>query len=175
MKLTQITVSYGQTQSLPEYSNVKPNLTLTAVLDEGDDPAAVEAELWRQAKAAVHEQIDLALESVGRAAKYDPAPRFQVVHTRQRSGYNYDRDLPELPHLVVILPNEIRTDKRFTHPYYSSESEGIRYQHALSIAAKYAQAKGATLIDCASGDLTPLWAAMPETEPDAMQEEDNRQ
>jgi hypothetical protein len=46
VKITQITVSYGETQSLPEYSNVKPNVTLTATLDPTDSPEQAEAALW---------------------------------------------------------------------------------------------------------------------------------
>lgn len=166
MKLLTITVSYGQTQSLPEYSNVKPSLTLTAQIDESDDPAAVEALLWRQAKATVHEQIDQALEGAGVAARYDQAsPRYQVLRTRRRDNY-HERHLPQLPAIVVVLPNEVTSeDKRLIQPY-ARETQRLRYAHAMQVAADYARDQGAMLIDLSSGDLAPLWAALPVDPPE---------
>ena len=165
MKLLTITVSYGQTQSLPEYSNVKPNLTLTAQLDEGDDPTAIEAALWDVARLHVHEQIDQALESSGLAAKYDQtSPRYQVLRTRRRDSY-HERHLPQLPAIVVVLPNEITIeDKRLAQPY-ARETQRLRYAHALRVAAEYAHDQNAMLLDLSGGDLTPLWAALPTDPP----------
>ena len=173
MNITQITVSYGETRSLPEYSNVKPNLTLTAVLNDGDDPAAVEAELWTQVKNAVHAQIDQALEANDRPAKYDPAPRYQVMRT-YNDAYGVNRDKPKLPIIVVVLPNELgvkeRFDNRFVHAGYNT-SRDLRYEHAMRVARKAAIENTADLIDCADGDLSRLEDALavaarnPEPEP----------
>jgi hypothetical protein len=162
MKLTQITVSYGQTQSLPEYSNVKPLISLSATIDDGDDPAEVEALLKARAKASVHEQIDDALELNGMAAKYSQEPRYQVMRTYWDSYLN--RGKPELPKLVVILPNELDPDKKslgtgLIHSGYP-ESRKLRKLHALRVAWDSARDLGAVLIDCADGDLTPLIAAL---------------
>lgn len=161
MKLTQITVSYGATQSLPEYSNVKPNLTLTATLDDGDDPEQIEAQLWDMAKVAVHEQVDQALEASDQAAKYDPAPRYQVMRTYWNSYMT--RGTPEPPKIVTILPNEVDPEKHFeaklVHAGYR-ESRKLRYAHALRIASQSASELGAALIDCSDGDLTPLIEAL---------------
>lgn len=156
MKLTQITVSYGETQSLPEYSNVKPSLTLTATLDEGDDPARAEAHLWELAKTSVHEQVDAALEANDRAAKYSTEPRYQVMQT-YRNHWRSKDDPPALPPLVVILPNEAKLDdKRFVHASHSADSRKQRLRVAQRIAAQVAGEMGAAVIDCADGDLTPL-------------------
>lgn len=160
MKLTQITVSYGETQSLPEYSNVKPNLTLSAVLDEGDDPQAAERYLWEQAKTSVHEQIDLALEANGKAAKYSTEPRYQVMQT-YRNHWRSKDDPPALPPLVVILPNEAKLDdKRFVHASHSADSRKQRLHVARRIAAQVAGEFGAELIDCSDGDLSSLELAI---------------
>lgn len=175
MKLTQITVSYGATQSLPEYSNVKPLISLTATFDDGDDPAEVEAQLKARAKASVHEQIDDALELNGLAAKYSQEPRYQVMRTYWDSYLN--RDKPELPKLVVILPNELDPDKKslgtgLIHSGYP-ESRKLRKLHALRVAADSARDLGATILDCSDGDLTPLIAALaaaPEAEPTGTQD-----
>lgn len=159
MKITQITVSYGETQSLPEYSNVKPNLTLTAVLDEGDVPEQIERQLWHYAKEGVHAQIDLALEASGKAARYSTDPRYQVMAT-YRDSYSR-RGKPALPLLVVILPNELSLDDRFVHTGWP-ENRKLRYEHAQRLAAEVAVDRGAQIVDCSDGDLSTLIALLPE-------------
>lgn len=166
MKLLTITVSYGQTQSLPEYSNVKPSLTLTAQIEEHDDSAAIEAALWDVARLHVHEQIDQALESSGLAAKYDQtSPRYQVLRTRRRDNY-HERHLPPLPAIIVVVPNDLTIDdKRLAQPY-ARETKRLRYAHALRVAAEYAHDQNAMLLDLSDGDLAPLWAALPADPPE---------
>lgn len=162
MKLIQITVSYGVTQSLPEYSNCKPSITLTATLDEGDDPAAAEADLWAHAKAHVHEQVDLALEANGRAAKYSGEPRFQVMKTYWNQWDHRGETKP--PQYVIILPNEAALnkadyDQKIIHAGYSNENRNLRYQHALAVAREAmenADDDRPALLDCSNGDLAPL-------------------
>jgi hypothetical protein len=173
MHITQITVSYGETQSLPEYSNVKPSLTITATLDVDDSPGEVELLLWNEAKAAVHAQIDSALEANDKAAKYDPAPRYQVLRTYWNEWDHRGQEKP--PQYVVILPDAINPDRgayaqRLVH-FARGDSRKLRYAHAQRIA------QGAVadrddgpyiLLDCASGDLTALNLAIgaPESNPD---------
>ncbi len=180
MHITQITVSYGETQSLPQYSNVKPALTLTATLDEGEDVAEAEALLWQHAKEAVHAQIDLALEANDQAAKYDPAPRYQVLHTYWNQWDHRGETKP--PQYVVILPNEINPDRdaygqRLVHANHSGESRKLRYTHALAVAkeAMNDADDNPTLLDCSSGDLTALNFALsvPQSDPEAAPAEDH--
>ena len=176
MKITQITVSYGETQSLPEYSNVKPNLTLTATIDEGDDVAAVEAELWALVKAHVHEQVDLALEGSGKAAKHSTEPRYQVLRTYHE--YHRPKDAPPQPPIIaVVLPNEMTLDKetfgtRFVSAGYGSDNRKLRYTHAMSVAREVVDNEpGALIIDCSDGDLTRLAAALPPPAPQPEEQE----
>lgn len=163
MKIIQITVSYGETQSLPEYSNVKPALTLTATLDEGENPNVAQAALWAEAKAAVHAQVDAALEANGKAAKYDPAPRYQVLMTYY-DRYARPRPVAEPPKIVFILPNSVELERRgdlhFVSPSYL-ETRKLRYAHALRIATETALERGADLIDCSDGDVSKLMAVLP--------------
>jgi hypothetical protein len=166
MNITQITVSYGETQSLPEYSNVKPSITLTAVLNDGEDTVTIEAELWQHAKTAVREQIDLALEVNNIPAKYSTDPRFQVLKTRSVSYY--DRGKIELPKLVAIIPNDAKLDGRFVHAGYL-HSRKLRYGHAQRLAAETAD-EGYTIVDCSDGELSRLMVLLPE-EPAAKQED----
>lgn len=172
MHITQITVSYGETQSLPEYSNVKPNLTITATLDAGDSPGEVEQLLWNQAKTAVREQIDLALESSGKAAKYSTDPRYQVMRT-YHDAYRR-RGKPELPKIVIILPNELELDDRFGNTGWP-ENRKLRYEHAQRVAAESAVELGAQIVDCSGGDLRTLMALLPEepAEEPAAKQDDN--
>jgi hypothetical protein len=160
MKLTQITVSYGVTQSMPEYCNVKPSVTFTATLDDGDDPYEVESQLWDLARHAVHTQVDAALEANDRPAKYSTDQRFQVM----RTAHDRYRRPDDPPKLLVILPNELNLkDHRLHHAIYP-ESRNMRYAHAFRAAIKYIQDEGGDmpLIDCTDGDLSKLWALLPE-------------
>lgn len=163
VNITQITVSYGETQSLPEYSNVKPSITLTATVGDGEMPEDVERSLWRHAIAAVHDQIDTALEANGKPAKYSTEPRYQIMRTyHDRYG---NKGKPEPPKIVVILPNELELDRdsldhRLVHAGYG-ESRMLRYAHAMRLAEKAAREyENAAVIDCADGDLSKLEAAL---------------
>jgi len=156
VKITQITVSWGETQSLPEYCNTKPSLTLTATLDDGDDPTAAELLLWQQARDAVRAQIDAVLERNNLAAKYDPCPRYQVMRS-MRPDYYRKKQVPEeeWPNVVLILPDTDAHPKGYVHTLYP-DSRNLRYPYALKKAQEKAQKDGATLINCADGDLTKI-------------------
>lgn len=163
MKITTVTVSYGQTQSLPEYSNIKPQLTLTAELEPGDDLAAVQAALWTEARSAVRELIDQALEGEGRPAKYSTEPRYQVVKVRP------DRYSPHLPNLVAIFPNDepLAQTSPFTGITTVHNYRNLRLAHAQRIAADAAASYGATLFDCSDGDISKVQEALLQAEPEA--------
>lgn len=158
MRITTITVSYGETCSLPEYSNVKPSITLTAELDEDDGREQVEADLWAMARSSVREEIDAALELHGRAAKYSEEPRYQVIKSHKYDRWDTPAGTISPPYepIVVILPNEI--NERFdgyVHAAYG-ESRNLRYHHALQVAQRVVAAEGARLVDCSDGDLSRI-------------------
>lgn len=69
-QIKQITVEYAYTFNLGNYSNVKPTVTLTAELSEGDDPELVILDLQKQARLAVQEEIDATLIANGRLAQF---------------------------------------------------------------------------------------------------------
>jgi hypothetical protein len=168
MNITQITVSYGETQSLPEYSNVKPSLTITATLDADDNPTVAEAELWQLAKQSVHAQIDLALEANGKPAKYDPAPRYQVLNTYWNQWDHRGEEKP--PQYVIIAPNSIKLDRGAYAQRLIVDSSKLRFVHAQKVAAELLgdTDESYTLLDCSNGDLTALNLALsaPESNPD---------
>lgn len=179
MRITQVTVSYGETQSLPEYSNVKPHITLTAEIDPDDNPETITDLLWGVAREEVHAQIDNALESNGRAAKYSAEPRFQVLRT-YHDRYGEPRGALPPPALVVILPNDVPTGRNdlagisLTHTNAVGEARKLRLAYAQRVAARAATEHGAVVIDCSDGDLSKLAAALPPpVAPDMNEGEDN--
>jgi len=176
LKLTTITVSYGETASLPDYSNTKPHITYTAELGPDDDPAQIESALWQQAQDAVRARIDDALELHGKPAMYDPAPRCQVIKSKTWYRYNIPAGMiaPPYESIIAILPDEIARPDGYFHTY--NESRNLRYMHALRIAARVSAEDGARLIDCADGDLSripsmALIAAPPLAVPETPEEE----
>jgi hypothetical protein len=175
MKLKEITVSYGATQSLPEYSNIKPSLTLTAAIEPEDDPTAVEFELWAWARDSVHAQIDLALEASGKAAKYSTEPRYQVLRTYWNQWDHRGEEKP--PQYVIIAPDELKLDRGAYSQRLIVDSSKLRYAHAQKVASELLGDKdeGYTLLDCANGDLTPLNLALsaPESNPEVAPTEES--
>lgn len=61
-----ITVEYAYTFNLGNYSSVKPAVTITAELAEGDNVEQVTHTLRNQARVEVQSEIDLALIKEGR-------------------------------------------------------------------------------------------------------------
>jgi hypothetical protein len=70
MRITQITVEYGCTWNLGSYSSVRPALSLTAELEEGESPDQVRQELHEQAKSHVEAAIDAALVQTGQKPQF---------------------------------------------------------------------------------------------------------
>lgn len=177
MKITQITVSYGETQSLPEYSNVKPNLTLTATIEPEDDPTQVEFELWAWARDSVHAQIDAALEANGKPAKYSTEPRYQVLRTYWNQWDHRGETKP--PQYVIIAPDELKLDRGAHSQRLIVDSRKLRSAHAQKVAAELMGDKdeGYTLLDCSDGDMSRLEKALktnaPESNPEYAPTEDN--
>ncbi len=150
MKITQITVSYGRTQSLPEYSNVKPQLTIGAELEEGDEAEAVRAALLAEARAFVEAAIDDALEGAEQAPKFSTEPRFCLWASRI-SGWGISTDRPQI---IVLAPEGTKYDEfDFISLNYK---RGYRYPAARQYAEQEAGERRATLIDCADGDLSKI-------------------
>lgn len=154
MRLTTITVSYGQTQSLPEYSNVKPSMTLSAELGEGDDPEAIKAALLAEARAFVQAAIDDALEINEQPARYSAEPRFRILVSRSPRYFAKDEGKAPPARIVVIVPAEAKYGQfDLMDPLYKQRH---RYRYARQWAEGYAATEAALLIDCADGDLSRI-------------------
>ena len=66
MKITEIVVSAGRTFNHPheEYSNLKPQVTLKAAVDEGEDPVTATKELQARAEGLVEDHKNGLLKSI---------------------------------------------------------------------------------------------------------------
>lgn len=66
MKVTEIVVSAGRTFNHPyeQYSNLKPQVTLKATLEDGDDPVAATKALQTQAEGLVEDHKNGLLKSI---------------------------------------------------------------------------------------------------------------
>lgn len=173
MQIKTVTVSYNRTHSLGNYSNVRPGISLTAELEEGDDPEAAKAALLYDARAFVEEMIDQALEAEGEHAKFSREPRYQVITTTTVGG-GWSRDPVQEPpeRLAIVLPNLPGLERQrrddglsrswWTHP--TTNSRKLRLVHALAVAEEYmASREGYRLIIAVDGDRSqiPAWVFEP--------------
>lgn len=162
-QLTQVTIHYGLTQSLPDYCNTKPGLTLSATLDLDDDAHEVMRTLYTLARHEVEAQVDEALEAAGRSARYSMEPRYRVV----RSYPERRSHVAGTTIVVAILPADMRLDHvddlRFYDTSSTGDSRGLRYTHALKVAQATVddvveQEQRAIVVDCSAGDEVALVA-----------------
>lgn len=78
MKIETITAHYSLTQSLSGYCNVRPGLSATAALDEGDDPDQAMDDLVAQLKKKVRGLVDEALEQDCQPPRYFDGQRYDL-------------------------------------------------------------------------------------------------
>lgn len=183
-EIKTITVSYQRTQSLQSYSNVKPGVSITAELSDDDDPRAVYATLFFEAKAFVEEAIDAALEQDGQPAKFAAGPRYRVFVTnrawavQEYGDRRRSRDVKVEPpeYLAIIVPHEARLPRPEGRQWYDElYPSNMRLSHAHLVMARHIRAHvsdapgGIRIIDCADGDLTriPAWVWETPTAPPA--------
>lgn len=109
MKVTQIVVSAGRTFNHPheDYSNLKPHISLTATLDEGDDPIATAKGLQQQAEQLVEDHKANLLKSIEDAYHMSEAQRQMVGLCRQlqNAQEEIDRIRKQWPGLKQIEMN----------------------------------------------------------------------
>lgn len=95
MQIETVTVGLTLTQSLPDYNNVKPSLSLTARLEPGESVAAVVTDLHARVTAYCHDEVDAALEAADRPPRYFTGPLFRLFLWQQRNA-------------LVILPADVQ-------------------------------------------------------------------
>lgn len=145
MRITQISLSFTETCNLGDYSNTKPSIELTALLDAGDDVHAVINELVTKAKGVIHEKVDEELELANRSVKYYAGPTYDVVYsygTKWAAIIPADFELAKLPGRSTFALKKVR--------------------HAAAVRRAKRELRelpeGACLFDCSDGDINALIA-----------------
>lgn len=150
MRVTQITVSYQETCSLPEYSNVRPSISFTADIEDTDDADDVRRHLLAQARTCVRQEIDDALEQSGKRTKYYAGPRVQML---QSPSGNHHRDI------LLMMDDRQDWPRGWTHVLFPHDSRGLRPAYAKATAHALAARRGGQVFDCTDGDMSriPGW------------------
>lgn len=142
MEINQITITYSRTQSLGNYSNVKPGVTLTATLQPGESLTAAAIDLLKTAKTLVHEEIDAALEADGSQPMFCAGPLFAVRYASKRN-------------LVVIHPagDDLPPAQNWReHDRWHVLHRAVRPETARRDAEQHAANTNMLLLDCSDGD-----------------------
>lgn len=153
MKVKEVTIEYGVTQSLGDYSNTRPSIRVTAEVDEGEDLQQVIDGLSAQAQAYIHRIVDDELEANGRRVKYSKEPRYRIWRSLSRGVFVLapvgvtmpeestwrDKDIWRRATFDGHAPDEMRLEKAREELLYISRED-----------PDYA------IIDCSDGDLSSI-------------------
>jgi len=111
--ITQLTVSFKRTQSLPGYCNVSSGLTVTADVSADEDPLVVEQRLRSELEQSVDDWIDAALEQAGQPARFSTAPRYDLLWWRSA----------KLPLIAPHIPRDALRSLPGEWKFYIGEDE----------------------------------------------------
>ncbi|MEM7347999.1 MAG: hypothetical protein AAF485_27515 [Chloroflexota bacterium] len=139
MEITTVTVKIGMTWNLGDYSNVRPEVEMTATLDESEIPAEVAEALVMECKTLVHQQIDEALEDQGSPAEFSTDPRYKMIQ-----GVDEKK-------LIAIIPDEVEAPDG-----WFLRKSGHRITPTVRYVEKYENQEGYRIITCVDGDLSRL-------------------
>lgn len=94
MQITEITASAGRTFNHPheDYSNLKPHVTLKAVLADGDDPVACAKSLQQQAEQLCEDQKQGMLAALEDAYQIGEAKTRMIGLARQLKAAQEELD-----------------------------------------------------------------------------------
>lgn len=142
IQIKEISVGWSETVSLSGYCNVRPSVSYTAIVEEGQAPAQVRMALLEIARSTVREEIDAALERDGRAPKYYEGPRFQVLYSDRRKA--------------VIVMSDDTNDWPDACVHRCGLPRGMRLEVAREKAVDLAATYGYDYYDCSDGDYSRL-------------------
>ena len=134
MQITQVSVSWKETHSLPGYNNISPSLSLSATVEQGESPDYVKAILLQQCKEFCHSEIDNALEAEGQSPVYDTfSPRYLLYQ------HHCSENMP-----VIIVPARTPGEEPngWSMVYYLTNSDtrikvtGVRLEAARRLARR---------------------------------------
>lgn len=78
MKITTVTLKYGVTRNMGDYSNIRPEITLSAEVYDGESAEDVLMTLEHYCKKHVNNLVDQALEADGEPPHYYDGPRYTL-------------------------------------------------------------------------------------------------
>jgi len=147
MNIIQVSAGWTETASLPNYNNIKPSVTLTATLEEDENPTGCAQVLIEQARREVRELINQADEEHNNRPRYYKGPLFILLQGRERECY-------------AVAPKGCD---------YPADLRKIAIEGPLNFvnsrAGDYAGDYGYQVINCADGDFSKL---PPLPEPDRL-------
>ncbi len=149
--IKEISVEFGVTQNLGDYSNCKVSVRLSAELAEGEDPAQAYDELHRLARQQVGEKVDDELEAAGQEVKYHQGPLFVVQRNNARQ-------------CVVLAPKDAKLPEEsnwqaardiWDSTVYLAKMREARALMAFEKASAHLP-DGYVAVDCRDGDFSKL-------------------
>ncbi|MCA9935975.1 MAG: hypothetical protein H6662_15705 [Ardenticatenaceae bacterium] len=145
MQIEKITVKFGMTQNLGNYTNCRPEIELQAIIDEHDDPAWEIAALREMAVEMVHKLVDDELEQAGEPPKYTKEPLYSVFYAIKRGIVVVSPAGAKLPEISNWLENDAWSRQYDMPPQ-------MRLSTAMEKAALLAREHDYTLLDCSAGN-----------------------
>lgn len=146
MKVTEISVSYEETCSLPGYNNVRPGVRLTAQFEESELSYDYFLHaLQDKARIEVQKEIDDALVRSHKAPKYSKDPRYMILHSSRRK-------------VVLVVPdNSDAYPDDFNQTFYGGiDTSGLLLSQAQEYGKLAADREGETLMTIQDGDYSAL-------------------
>lgn len=141
MKIIEISIKLGQTFNLGNYSNVRPEIELTADPDETDTLDQVLDDLTARARQFIHDEIDRALEDNGKPPQFYAGPRYGLLLAHHEK-------------VAVLVPADIDRDADWL-AFWSMNFFDRRLETVLDLFATDYQTQY-DLVDCRNGDLSKL-------------------
>lgn len=143
MKYREITIGLSRTYSLPNYGNVRPSVSYTVELEDGDALDAVIATLTAECNTYIRHEVDAQCEQIGMPAIYNlTEPRVSIYEWRSMG-------------MALLFPSGITSPIRFRvlelpldpigeykiHPHHQC------HNYALHHLSCYAASHGLELLD----------------------------
>lgn len=161
MKHKEITVGLSRTYSLPNYGNVRPSVSYTVELEDGDDPDTVIATMTAECDTYIRHEVDAQCEQVGLPAIYNlTEPRVSIYEWRSMG-------------IALLFPSGVTSPIRFRalelpldpigeykiHPHNQCRNYALRH------LSHYATSHGLEFIDwsglkSAQEVMTAMWNAL---------------
>lgn len=102
MKITQVSFGMTVTESLPEYRNVKPSITLTAEIGDGESAEHILEELRSRVRSQLENEVDRYCERLGIPPRFYDGPRYRMMNF-------------SLINLPVLMPEKVWDDGMHKH------------------------------------------------------------